>query len=262
MTRHNARALRVRDVLRWWPLVILPAVIAVAGALWSVSHQQPTYTATTRLAIFPLAQWDETFLGTSLVRDGGDPKTTAATTASLLDSWGAATVTADYLGSGWTPEAVDGAIKVSAVPDTNVIEVVAHSSDPGAAQRVSEGFAKATLADRWRTISTELDARIAAVTGTTAADPNAGEASAHLQTLTLIRQAGVDPTLRIDSTSPAVETGHLSAVVVVGVAAVGGSAVGLLTALGVAQLRRRRVTSPAAEENPELIPALSANGSG
>ena len=240
MTRHEAPTMGMRNLLQWLPLIIVAAVIAAAAAFWSVSHQTPSYTAVTRLAVIPLAQWDETFLGTSLLRDGGDAKTTATTTAELLDSRQSATTAAADMANGWTPEAVDRAIQVTAMPDTNVIEVAAHSPDPKEAQRVSEDFSRAVLAERWRTISTELDARIAAISVTTVPDPNAGEASTRLQTLNLIRQSGADPTLRIESTGAAVEDQRLSIAVVLGLAALGGSVVGLLCALAAARLRGRR----------------------
>ena len=98
--------------MRRWPLVIIPALLAVGSSLWSASAQTPTYTATAKLVVIPLAQWDETFIGTSLVRDAGDAKRTAATLTALLDSRRAATVAADYLGANWTPEAVQAAIRV------------------------------------------------------------------------------------------------------------------------------------------------------
>jgi capsular polysaccharide biosynthesis protein len=267
MTHHEVQPLRVRHVLRWWPLIVLPAIIAVAAAYWSVSHQSPSYTAATRLAIIPLAQWDETFLGTSLIRDGGDAHSTATTTAQLLDSPRAAAVAAASMGGGWTPESVDRAVKVSAVPDSNVVEVAVQSQDPKVAQQVSEDFARAVLDDRWRMISAELDARIAAVSAITPADPNAGEASARLQTLILIRQAGADPTLRIDSTGAAVEDPQLPLVVVLGLAALGGAAVGVLCAMAAVRLRRARTEpdEPAAappERDPEPAPAFTPDGAG
>jgi len=250
MTRHEAPTMGIRSVLRWLPLIIVPAVIAAAAAFWSVSHQTPSYTAVTRLAVVPLAQWDETFLGTSLLRDGGDAKTTASTTAELLNSRRSATTAAAGMANGWTPEAVDRMIQVSAVPDTNVIEIAAQSPDPKEAQRVSEDFTRAVLAERWRTISAELDARIAAISVTTVPDPNAGEASVRLQTLNLIRQAGADPTLRIESTSAAVEDPRLPMTVVLALAALGGSVVGLLCALAAARLGRRH---PVRSERDALV---------
>ncbi|MDT5016986.1 MAG: hypothetical protein QOD39_3146 [Mycobacterium sp.] len=247
MTHHDSSTVGARSVLRWWPLIVLPAIIAVAAAIWTVSQQAPSYTAVTRLMVVPLAQWDETFLGTSLVRDSGDATATAKTTAALLDSQRTATAAAARMGEGWTPEAIDRAVKVSAVPGTNVVEIAAHSPDPKVAPQISEDFAKAVLAARWETISAELDARIAAVSAITAPDPNAGDASSRLQTLTLVRQAGVDPTLRIDATSAAVEDPQLPVVVVVGLAALGGAVLGLLCAMAAVQLRRRRLAPDKAD---------------
>ncbi|SEH50260.1 Chain length determinant protein [Mycolicibacterium rutilum] len=242
MTRHQARGFDVRALIRWWPLIVLPALIAAAAAYWSVSHQSPSYTAATRLAVVPLAQWDETFLGTSLVRDSGDAHSTAATTAELLDS----------------PEPVGRAITVSAVPDTNIVEVTARSASPHEAEQVSRTFVDDVLADRWRTIAAELDARIAALSVTTPADPNSGEASARLQTLTLIRQAGADPTLRIVATGAAVEEPRLPTVVILALAALGGAVVGTLCAFVAVRLRARApaVAAPARPPDEPAPPTV------
>jgi hypothetical protein len=197
------------------------------------------------------------------VRDAGDAKRTAATMAALLDSRRAATAAADYLGGDWAPESVDAAVKVSVVEDTNVINVVARSADRDRATKVAEGFAKATLADRWQTISAELDRRIAAFAAIAAAEPNAGDASARLQTLTVIRESGFDPTLRVDSTSPAVRDKQMPIWAIVGLATAGGLFVGLLAAVGMARLRRPRyLRSPEPTLRPELTPAYSPNGEG
>lgn len=241
MRRHEAPALGFRRSMRWLPLVLVPAIIAVAAALWSTSRQPPSYTAVTRIMVVPLVQWDETFLGTSMIRDGGDAKTTATTTAGLLDSRRSATIAATSMGNGWTPEVVDRMVRVSSQPDTNIVEVAAQSTDPVEAQKVAEDFTRAVLADRWRTISAELDARIAAISATTSPDPNAGEASTRLQTLTLVRQAGADPTLRIDSTGSAVEDARMPVALVAAIAALGGAALGVLAAWLAAQRRRSEV---------------------
>jgi capsular polysaccharide biosynthesis protein len=262
MTKHKALPGGIHAILRRWPLVIIPALLAVGGSLWSASHQTPTYTATAKLVVIPLAQWDETFIGTSLVRDAGDAKRTAATLAALLDSRRAATVAADYLGANWTPEAVHAAIRVRVAEDTNVITVVAQSADRDRATKVAEGFANATLADRWQTISRELDTRIVAFEAITNTEPIPGDAAARLHTLKLVRAGGFDPTLRIDSTTPAVRDERLSVWASVGLAAAGGLFVGLLAAVGVARLRRSRDPTPPAKRTdaPQLIPAYSPNG--
>jgi capsular polysaccharide biosynthesis protein len=261
MTRHDAPVARLREIARWWPLILIPVLIAVAAATVSVIQQRPTYTATARFVVVPLVQWDETFLGTSLVRDAGDTKRTATTMAEVLNSRRAATTTAEHLGSGWTPEAVDDMVNVAVVKDTNVIEVVANTADPDHAVRVAEGFARATLDDRWRTIAGELDARIATVAAA-AAGPAPGEAATRLQTLTAVRDAGTDPTLRMDSTTPAVEDARPGIPVIIGLAAAGGLFIGVLAAVGMARLRRRppTVNDAVGSSIPVKSPVSSPNG--
>lgn len=265
MTRHQTAAVTPREVLRWWPLVLVVALLAVGAAFFSVGKQQPEYTAVTRLVVVPLVQWDETFLGTSLIRDGGDAHSTAATTAALLDTRAVAQATAEKLGGSWTSDSVDKAVTVAVAPDTNVIEISGQASTPQVAEQVSKAFAETALDRRWQQIAKELDARIAAVTATTAADPNAGEASTRLQTLNLIRAGGADPTLRIESSTPGVEDRRLPFAAVLGVAGAGGAFVGLVVAYLIARVRRRPAT-PAEHAQPESdavsVPSYSPNGGG
>jgi uncharacterized protein involved in exopolysaccharide biosynthesis len=248
----------IREILRWWPVLIAVTLMAIGAAIWTTSRQAPSYTATARLMVIPLAQTDETFLGTSLVRDPGDSSRTASTVATQLNSRRAAMVTANYLGKGWTAESVGKAVKVTALENTTLIEIVARSTDPGKAATLAEGFATAILADRWKTISAELDRQIAAVTAT--ADPNAGDGSTRLVTLKMVRDSGSDPTMRMDATTPAVRHKQLPSWLIVGLAAAGGLFVGLLAATGMAMLRRRTDATPQQSPPPAPNVAYSPNG--
>jgi capsular polysaccharide biosynthesis protein len=165
----------------------------------------------------------------------------------MMGSRRAATLTADYLGSGWTPDSVAAATKVSPLEGANVIEVVAQAPEPDQAAKLSEGYAKATLADRWQTISAELNARVTAITDTIAAapdNPNVGDLQKELQKLTTLRDGGSDPTMKIDSTSAPAQIKQMSTGVTLAVATVGGLFVGLLASVGAAMVRRR-VAQPA-----------------
>ncbi len=261
MTSRDRISLEIRELARWWPLILVPTLIALAAAIWSVSQQQPTYTATTRLQVAPLSQYDETFLGTSLVRDAGDAKRTAITLAALLDSHQAATAAATQLGSSWTPQAVEDAIRISAVQNANLIDIAADTGDPDSAVRVSEAFAKATVEGRWRVIAAELDGRIATLTAAVK-ESALGETATRLQTLKVIREAGADPTLRLGPTTSAVQNAHQPAVVVLGLAAAGGLFIGVLAALGMTRWRRRphdgngAGSTPIPEKAPAYSPAV------
>ena len=263
MTEHSLDSfcVRVREILRWWPLVIVATLCAVGGAVWSQSGHTPSYTATTTLTVIPLPQWDETFLGTSLVRDSGDATRTAATAAAELQSRHAMTVAADYLGGGWTPDSVAAAVKVSAAENTNVIEVVAQTNDADEAAKLAQGFADATLADRWRTISAELDARIAMINDAVLiAGPNADALFARLQTLDMVRATGSDPTVTIDSTSLAVRSKRMPVWVFVCLAAVGGLVIGVLAAIFMA--RRPGRIDQLTGKSPLHAPTLADSPSG
>jgi hypothetical protein len=149
---------------------------------------------------------------------------------------------------------------------------VARSEDAHTAAKLAEGFATATQADRWKTISAELDARIntinkdvAAVANvpandTKATNPAADQALTRLQTLKMIRATGSDPTMKIDSTVLAAQSNGLPMWVILGLATVGGLFVGLLAAVGIAMMRRP--VNPPSEEPPlyTWIPAYSPNG--
>lgn len=238
MTTHRSPLPGLRDILRWWPLILLTTALAVGAAIVGLHQQTAGYTATTRVVVTPLAQWDETFLGTSLIRDAGDPKSTATTVANVLDTPATANATAKALGDRWTPAEVTRAVTVAVIPESNVIEVRAQSADRAEAEKLASTFATEALAARWATVTTELDGRIAALAPATAADPNAGEASGRLQTLMLIRGSGSDPTMHITSNDAAVADDRLPVSVVVGAAALGGVFVGVLMAVALARMRR------------------------
>jgi hypothetical protein len=201
-----------------------------------------------------------------MLRDSGDASITAKTIARNLDTYHAAAVAADYLGGSWTADAVDAGVKVSAVENSNLINIEAKGPDADKAVKLAEEFARATLADRWRTISRELDARISAMEPLAAARPDGSDAAARLDTLRLMRQGGMDPTMRINSTSPVVREDPLPVGVAIGVATVGGLFIGLLVEFAIIRMRSRPHATddePAAVEPTDpRIDVYSPNGKG
>ncbi|MEU0387358.1 hypothetical protein [Streptomyces chartreusis] len=218
--------------------MVLTTLAAVVASVLALGPRAPSYSSTARMPVTPLAQSDETFLGTSLVRDAGDADRTSSTVARLLDTHRVALGTAQSLGGRWTAGSVRSAVDVT-VGETNMIEVTARAADPDQAVRLARTFAQTALQDRWQTISAQLDRRIAFASRNTAADPNAGEESRRLQLLTFVRESGADPTLSLDSISPPVRVKEMPAAVMIGMAAVGGMFLGVLGAVGIERVRRR-----------------------
>lgn len=258
MKANNGVAQRVRLVVRWWPLLLATIVVAVFASWWSHQHAKQTYVATTRVVVVPLPQWDETFLGTDLVRDSGDATRTAATEAIELQSDRYVKAAADYLGGGWSVDAVADAVKVLAAGDTNIIEITARSTDPDKAERLAAGFAAAMMADRWQRISAQLDSRISLLSSGSlmsggdpqGTNPSASEQAARLQTLTMVRDSQVDPTLRVGATGPPERTSAMPLAATLFLAALGGLLVGVLAIAAIEMMRLRKDRSPTSVDLP------------
>lgn len=262
--------MRLGAVLRWWPLVLGAMVIALSAAWWSHAHRVASYSSTTRLMVVPLPQWDETFLGTELVRDSGDATRTTPTLVAELKSDHYAAVAADRLGGNWTASSVAAAVSVSTAGEINIIDITARSADAFMANRLATEFAAAVTADRWQTISAQLDAKIATLRSGSlvlagdlqGANPSAVEQVARLQAMTIVRDSGVDPTLRISSTDRAVRAPEMSLVVTLILAAVGGAFVGALCAVTLEVLLRSTSRSATPAGHPRSQPfAHPLNGS-
>jgi capsular polysaccharide biosynthesis protein len=264
----TGRRPRLRDLGKWWPLIFATTLITLSTSMWSYSHTAPTYTATARIVVVPLPQWDETFLGTDLIRDSGDAARTAATVAADLGSDHYARVTAQYLGNEWTAESVRTGLTVKAPGETNIVEVTAKSSDPNIAQKLASGFVAATAADRWQTISAQLDSRIAALKADTltaagdqqGANPSASEQLARLQTLAVVRGSGVDPTLQTGATDPSVAAAQLPLAATLVLAALGGVFIGTLAAAGIEVLQRKRRSTSFTNSAVARAVSHSSNG--
>lgn len=229
----------LREVVRRWPVVLVVTLAAVAAGLLALSRREDSYTATARLAITPLAQNDETFLGTGLVRDAGDAARTPATVAERIDSRAVATETARRVGGGASADSVRGDVDVEPVPDTNVVEVKARADEPDRAVGLANAFARSTLRVRWRSIAPQLDRRIAALDARRAADPDGAELARERAILAAVRRSGTDPTLTLEETRPARSADALPAAAVILLALVGGLLLGALAAVGMARFGQR-----------------------
>jgi len=233
------------------------ALTAVAATLVALSQRESSYRAAATVLITPLPQYDDAFLGTSLVRDAGDASRTAETIATLIDSDDAAAQAARTLGGNWTTSSVKDAVTVKPVADTNVVRVTAQAGDRARARLVASTFVRAAFQVRWRRIARELDARISDLEALRrAAAPAGGELERQRALLEAVRRGGVDPTLSHRRTDRAEEVNGVPSGVAVVLALLGGLLVGVLAAAALGAVRRApgSVDESRAEEGPAVAP--------
>jgi capsular polysaccharide biosynthesis protein len=223
-------------VRRNWVIVVLVVVVALAAAGAALARRTSSYGATATILLTPLPQYDQTFLGTGLVRDSGDATLTASTVAQLLDSPTIAHRTARRLGGSWTTSSVRSAVDVKPIANTNVIAVAAHASSQYRAESLAYRYAKAALEVHWRAVAKQLDDRIRILEAVARSTRGSSDVANDLAAVRGLRLGGSDPTLTFRHVRAGGRT-ETSAVVVIALALLGGLVVGVLAALGIESLR-------------------------
>jgi uncharacterized protein involved in exopolysaccharide biosynthesis len=234
----DARTL-IRQVMRRWPIVLVITVTALATSLIALESRKPSYTATAKLLISPLPQWDQTFLGTRLIRDAGDARLTASTVTETLKTSSVPIEAARSMGPRWTARSIRRAVRVEAVPDTNVIEVTSRSHRPAVAFKLAVEYARAALRVRWRAIEADISRRIALAEKTGIPISSEGGEGRGVDVLNSVRESGSDPTLMYQGTTPAEREQELNPVLVVLLALGGGLFLGSLAAVLIDRLGNR-----------------------
>jgi N-acetylglucosaminyldiphosphoundecaprenol N-acetyl-beta-D-mannosaminyltransferase len=223
--------------VRRWPVVLLVVLAAVGASALALSRREPSYRSKATLVITPLAQYDATFLGTSIIRDAGDATRTPTTVAKTIDSNATAAETARRLGDGSTAADVTDHVEVKPVADANVVEIDARAAKRGVAERLAGTYVESALAVRWRTIDAELARRIAALAAHRKAASDAGDIGQE-RILKSVRRSGTDPTLKLQGIDPAVSTHSLPGAAIVALALLGGLLLGALAVLGMGRFGR------------------------
>jgi capsular polysaccharide biosynthesis protein len=237
--RTPARAVAAEEIGSRWPLVLLVALASVVAAMIASSVRDGPYTAKLRLLITPIAQQDERFLGTSLIRDSGDAARTAATVAESLTSRKVEAETARRLGGDWSATSVRDAVDVTPVIDANLVEIAAQAVDPKLASRLATTFAAATLNVRWGVIAAEIADRVAVLDDLRETTADDGGLGRDRDILAAALRGGKDPTLRLQDGAPTVSADAPSTPVVTVLALVGGLFLGGLAAVAIGLVRRR-----------------------
>lgn len=227
------RALRAHK-----PMVIAIVLVALAAAGFMLSRRHPSYTATSRILVTPLAQNDQTFIGVSLVRDAGDPTRTIQTAAALIQSAGAAQLTAARLGQGLTPAEVQSDVSVVPVGQSNLVAITATAGTGPLAAQLATSYAEQFMYVR----NAALRRQIGALIGSLGASQSPGNQARVLELRAVLRNG--DPTLSIaaDATVPGSPTGASKMIVLVLAAVVGFVLASVASVL--AEQFNRRISAP------------------
>jgi capsular polysaccharide biosynthesis protein len=243
------------DIRRHWLIVVLVTVVVVAAAGVSLARRSPSYKASATILVAPLPQFDETFLGTGLIRDAGDASLTASTVAQLLSSPAIARETANRLGAGWTAASVVSAIDVKPISNTDVIAIDARAGGREQALALATAYAKAALRVHWQSLVRQLDERIRILVTVSRSAGGNSDLVHDLAIVRALRRGGFDPTLTFRYSKAEGRAGA-SVGTIVFLALVGGLILGALGALGIERVRpsrRRREASESTVVGDEVV---------
>lgn len=133
---------RVLAVLRrrWWVIAILALVVGGASFAFS-EHQTKQYTATSSVLFQdPQLSQEESGLEATLNSPSDDPTIMATNVQLLTEQSGVPGLTARVIGHGLTAPVVSGAISVSQVGQTSVVDVSATSPSPALAAAIANTY--------------------------------------------------------------------------------------------------------------------------
>jgi len=232
------RAVRNRRLL-----VVAIAILTVLAAGFMLQRRVASYEATARLLVTPLPQDDRVFLGIDLLRDSGDPTRTVQTAAAVIASPEAARKTAAIVGAGLDGAAVQEAVTVLPLGESNIVAVTARGGSPRLAAAIANTYGDQALILRGKAIGDQIRAAIAALQS---AKLTAGERGRMLE-LRAVADRG-DPTLRISQRAepPTSPTGR-SKPLVLTLALVAGLVLGAMAAVLMERVDRR------VRELPQLL---------
>jgi Mrp family chromosome partitioning ATPase/capsular polysaccharide biosynthesis protein len=138
---------------------ILVAAVTILSCLAAVAWQAqraPSYEASAKILLTPLAASETTFAGVQLIRDSNDPTRTAQTAAALIESPQVAQETARRMGPPYTRERVERDVKVRPEGQSNIIAVTARAPEPQLALKLADTYADAALDRRSAAVAKQI----------------------------------------------------------------------------------------------------------
>jgi len=215
--------------------------------------------------VSPLQQGDANFVDTGVVLDTGEPVRTVQTAAALIDSQPAAQTTAATMGRGWTAARVQGAVSVTPLGQSEVLNVTAQASTAKQAAILANAFASTAVDYRAMIVQrniraqlSELSTRLNQVAGTGIANVSlAQQLATRIAALRAAQVGGGDPTLAVTGLARTGSPTGASHSLIILLSLIGGFAIGSVAALAM-DFFNRRVRDLDEVETLFPVPVLAA----
>jgi capsular polysaccharide biosynthesis protein len=164
--RRNARLppLLVPLVIHWRLVLAAIAGTLAGSAVWLVLHPV-RYSARATFLADPLPPDEPALLGLPGLHALTDETQSVQSAASLLRSPVAAEQAARELGNGWTADSVLGALKITPVASSNLVNVSATAASAADAIRLANAYANAVALDRRRAAQSAAATALSAMAG-------------------------------------------------------------------------------------------------
>jgi Mrp family chromosome partitioning ATPase/capsular polysaccharide biosynthesis protein len=258
--RDGALGTYLRAIRSHLVLVVAIMVAAGVGAIAWGQLRTPSYEASAQVLVNPLPSDDSSFLGLPFVRETGDPPRTLQTAATLIDSVGAARLTARRLGAGWTVVRVQNAVVVSPQGQSSIVDVTATADAADRAARIANTYVHSVLDSRRATLRPLIDRAVATTRAQLSrlpvGSPSAAALADRVRQLENVR--GNDPTLSISQEASAPQTASgIGLPLVLVLALIGGAVLGMVAALAIDLLRPRRLADEEELLSLYRLPVLS-----
>jgi capsular exopolysaccharide synthesis family protein len=187
---------------RRWLILAIVAITTAAAAAY-VATADKVYKADAQILVTPVSSGDETFVGLGLIRDSNDPTRDVSTAAQLITNTDVARRVKRQLGLSDSPTDLLKQIDAAPVAQSNLVTITARGSSPVKAQRLANGFANQTVADRTDRLHQQLDTIIPTLRDRVNQLPvsdrtGQGTLGDRLAALEALR-AGSDPTLKVET---------------------------------------------------------------
>lgn len=256
-SRADALITALRMLRRRWRVIALCMIGCLAVAVVTHQRRAVSYASTANVA-FGLTNLSD--LALEVNPNSGDPEREAGTQVLIAQSPEVARAVATQLQLKVAPQQLVKAISVEAVPNADVLNVTAESSEPVMAQRLADAFATQYIAFKAKAQTDGIDSAVARLREQLAQVPpdslQARSLGDSLQRLSQLRAVANGNARVIGRAEPAEATG-MGLAVTGALALILGAALGLVAAFAREALDRR-ITRVEDFEAEYKLSALSA----